>query len=346
MTVKDAISSYSPGELAPVPNPFVQPGTYESSTDAAMTDGVRHAMLKAQMQARSALKKPGHVKRHLQTHHAIADSDDPVAEHERQHTGAIMNQGHSVASDGALAHSNTDMSDGAANFVRYVAEAPPLVELTRHVRSARGAAFYHKSIGTPLTGDNPEQQYLDQKAANDKAKQVRNALKAEQSATTSHPDLLAARRDARAKFPAGHPERLAAERAVRASRRAGNHDSGRSQQAHVSPKKKLVEAKKDPAFYAPREHLITGGAATSSTTVGVGGSFAKNAPVPANVQVADRLHQLATMSPGEKSQYFALRNAGVMHDRAMAQIQARRARPVVPTKVVAAAKQRRTRTRG
>lgn len=338
MTVKDAISSYSRGELAPKPNPFVQPGTYKDNPDAAMTDGVKHAMLKAQFEQRSKLIDPWHVRRHLREHHGVEDTNTPLTDHAKQHTLAQLTQGHSMNADGHILHGDSD--PGTSNFAN---EAPPLVELTRHVRTAAGAAFYHMSIGTPLTGQNAEQQYLDQKAKNAQAKQVRSALKAEQNATKSHTDLLAARRDARAKFPAGHPERLAAERAVRASRKAGNH-SGRPAQAHVSTDKKRADAKKDPGFIAPgspRVHLITGGASTSSTTVGVGGSFSPKSPVPASIQVSDRLHQVASLSPGEKSQYFALRNSGLQHDRAMAQVRARQARPAVPAKVVSAAKSRR-----
>lgn len=58
----------------------------------------------------------------------------------------------------------------------------------RHVRSARGVAFFHAPIGTPIT----EAEYQS---------------------------LLAARRAARAQHPQGHPERLNAERAVRQARK-------------------------------------------------------------------------------------------------------------------------------
>lgn len=338
MPVRDAISSYSRGELAPAKNTFVQPGTYKDNPDTAMTDGVPKAMLKAQREARSTLKNPDRVSRHLRKHHGISDTKDPVATHARQHTVGLLNQGHSLSASGELFHGSTDIGAGTSNFA---SEAPPMIgalELVRHVRTAEGAAFYHKSIGTPLVGD-PAQLYARQKAADAAARQQLKATKAEKQ-VTSHSDLLQARRDARAKYPVGHPERLAAERAVRSSRKSTQYKDGRVNQAQLNPTKKAADARRDPGFQSPkgpREHLITGGAKTSATTVGIGGSFSDKAPTP----VSTRQAQVNSLTPGERSQYFALRNAGAMHDRAMAQVQSRRQRGTVPPKVVAAATSRR-----
>jgi hypothetical protein len=58
----------------------------------------------------------------------------------------------------------------------------------REVRTAKGVAFFHEPIGTPITD-------------------------------AEYQGILAARREARAKHAAGHPERLAAERAVRQARK-------------------------------------------------------------------------------------------------------------------------------
>lgn len=77
----------------------------------------------------------------------------------------------------------------------------------RHVRSARGVAFFHEPIGTPIT----EAEYQA---------------------------LLAQRRAARASKPAGHPDRIAAERAVRQARKlrqaGGNTDTANPGQDAVA----------------------------------------------------------------------------------------------------------------
>jgi hypothetical protein len=331
MVVRDAISSYSRGELAPQKNTFIQPGTYKDSPDTAMTDGVPRAMLKAQRETQAKLKSPDHVRRHLKRHHSTETADNPVTVHARQHVVGTLNQGHSVGSGGELFHGSTDIDAGTANFA---SEAPPMVtELAalRHVRTPVGAAFFKMSIGTPLV--NEEQQYADIKAEHAAAKQALDSakLKAKTVNERTHSDLLAARRDARAKYPAGHPERLAAERAVRASRKTSGYRDARGGQAHVSNAKKAADAKKDPAFYAPREHITTGAAKTSATTVATGGSFNKSAPVPAGQQMSVRLAQVNALSAGARAQYYAMRNAGISHDRAMAKVSQR---PQTPTKVV------------
>lgn len=214
----------------------------------------------------------------------------------------------------------------------FATEAPPLVELTRHVRSAKGAAFYHKSIGTLLTGNDPEKQYSTQKAKNDAAKQTLARVKAAKRVTSSssHSDLLAARRAARDKHPVGHPERLAAERAVRASRKS-SRNAGQVQ-----------SKRKQPAKPPGREHPIVGGAKTSASTTGVGGSFSKSL-LTAKDNVGTRLQELNNMTEGERSQYFALRNAGLHHGAAMTKIHERRSRPKATPKVVKAAASRRRR---
>lgn len=68
---------------------------------------------------------------------------------------------------------------------------PQSVELVRQVRTARGVAFFHEPIGTPIT----EAEYQA---------------------------LLAERKRTREAHPVGHPERLAAERAVRQARKLRN----------------------------------------------------------------------------------------------------------------------------
>lgn len=221
-------------------------------------------------------------------------------------------------------------------------EAPPLVpviDLTRHVRSAKGAAFYHKSIGTILTGDDAEAQYSSQKAKNDAAKAELREIKQEKKATSSssHSELLAARKAARAKHPVGHPDRLAAERAVRNSRKSTSFKDARGNVKQAQPSKKSTSTSNK------RQFLIAGGASTSATTTGVGGSFSPSAAIQATDQVASRLKELNSLSDGERSQYFALRNAGLQHDRAMKQIHERRSRPVVAKKVVKAVASRRSR---
>lgn len=149
MVVRDAISSYSRGELAPVRNTFDQPGTYKDNPDTAMTDGVKHAMLHAQRAIHSRLVSPYHVRTHLRKHHnAQGDTETPLADHARQHTLSQLTQGHSISPDGDLYHGSTDIGAGAANFAN---EAPGVVELVRHVRSPAGVAFFKKPIGTPIT---------------------------------------------------------------------------------------------------------------------------------------------------------------------------------------------------
>ncbi|HEV2174263.1 MAG TPA: hypothetical protein VGR71_11885 [Nitrospira sp.] len=331
MAVRDAISSYSRGELAPAPNTFVQPGTYKDNPDTAMTDGVKHAMLKAQRETQSALKKPGHVKRHLHRHHGIENAANPVAVHARQHTVGVMNQGHSFRG-GQLFHGSTDIGAGTSNFA---AEAPPLVslvELIRHVRTPEGAAFYRKSIGTPLIGD-PEQTYASQKAKNAAAQQAEDTAKAEKK-VTSHSDLLAARRDARAKYGVGHPLRLAAERAVRSSRRTSGYRDAKGGQAHVSTAKKSADMRKDPGYISPKDVTSTKTAKTTPAT---------SEPVPLREQAATRLAEVERLSAGERSRYFAMRNAGIQHPRAMSRITQQRAQARASGTVVTKLKQRRAR---
>lgn len=344
MTLRDTISSYSRGELAPQKNTFVQPGTYKDNPDTAMTDGVKHAMLHAQRAIHSQLINPYHVRAHLKKHHGKTnDTDTPLADHARSHTLAQLTQGHSISVDGDLHHGSTDIAAGTANFA---AEAPPMIELIRHVRTAEGAAFYKKSIGTPLIGD-PEQTYLSQKAKNDAAKAAEDKLKAEKTAT-SHADLLAARTKARADYPAGHPTRLAAERAVRASRKTSSYREGRSEQAHVSTAKKARDMRRDPGYVSPKETIIANGPKSGANRTGVDGltsTTEKRLPVPTSEQVAHRLDEVSQLSAGEKSRYYAMRQAGINHTRALTTIDQQRSRTVPPAKVVTQLRGRR-RTRG
>lgn len=334
MTVADAISSYSRGELAPVPNTFQQPGTYGTSSDSAMTDGIKHAMLHAQRAIHGRLINSYHVRSHLKKHHgATGETDTPLADHARKHTLAQLTQGHSISVDGDLYHGSTDISAGTANFAY---EAPPMVstiELIRHVRTAEGAAFYHKSIGTPLI-NSPEDSFANQKAKNLAAQSVEDQLKAEKAATT-HRDLLSARRSARAKYPAGHPERLAAERAVRQSRRA---------QAHVSTEKKRADARKDPGFYSPKETVTATG--PKQPVGGIGGVRSPIAPqtrqpIPSRPNQANmattalaRQQEVAELTSTQQARYFAMRNAGVMHATALSNIRKTIDRETPPPVVV------------
>lgn len=347
MSVKDAISSYSRGELAPARNDFVQPGTYKNNPDTAMTDGVRHAMLKAQLQMRSKLKNPNAVRKHLRRHHGVADArKSPPAIHARLHMSGLMSQGHGVDSGGNLFHGTTDIGAGTSNFA---SEAPPMVfELAgygpHHVRTARGVDFFRKPLGTPVTED----EYLGIKQSKATAELQQDAVesaakRAEQSAKTAseltHQDLLNQRRDARARYPAGHPERLKAERAVRASRKTGGYREARGAQAHVSNAKKRSDAKKDPAFYGPKNQIPV----VSHDELRRRGVLPAGVPNNPPEPMTNRLNEIADLTPSERSRYFAQRNAGVQHAKAIENIRTQRLRPTVPKKVVAQARSRRRR---
>ena len=105
------------------PNSFVTPGVSAGKTSLADTDGVKHAMLKAQR----ALNSPSAVKRHLRVHHKRAVAANPLAVHAQQHVASQMAQGHSVGGGGQLMHnSNSAATENFAN------EAPDIVELTPH----------------------------------------------------------------------------------------------------------------------------------------------------------------------------------------------------------------------
>lgn len=307
-----------------------------------MTDGVKHAMLRHQHGINDAIVSPWRVRKHLQQHHGIQESDTPLSHHAEKHTLKQLSQGHSMNADGDLFHGDSD--PGTSNFA---SEAPPLVpplELARHVRSAQGAAFYHKSIGTLLTGeDSTDAGYKKQKAKNDANKAAGKALEAlrQEKRLLSHSDLLAQRKAAREKHPVGHPERLAAERAVRNSRKSTPYkDSRHNARQAQAPKSTTTSGSP-----VNRNFLIAGGARTSATTTGVGGSFSPKESLQPTDQVASRLKQLDSLSSGERSQYYALRNAGLHHDKAMKQVNQRRQRPKLPPKVVKAVSSRR-RTRG
>lgn len=341
MTVRDAISSYSRGELAPAKNTFVQPGTYKDNPDTAMTDGVKHAMLKAQRETTNALKKPNTVRRHLRKHHGVHRSTSPVQDHARQHYVGVMNQGHAVTGSGELFHGTTDIGAGTSNFARYAtSEAPPMVgalELAgvgrHHVRTARGAEFFRMAIGTPIT----EAQYLGTKQSHEDAETQRESVEqaAERkegqeraAAKLTHQDLLRARKEARAKYPAGHPERLAAERAVRASRRTDDYRSGKSDQAHVSDKKKAAEAKKDPAFYGPKDQIPTRKASVVPTRSSIS-------------TLSEHQREVNALNVSERSRYFAMRNAGALHSTAIANIRRQQERPAPTPRVVTKLRVRR-----
>lgn len=348
MAVRNAASANSRGELAPVPNPFVQPGTdyAQRNPDTAMTDGIKHAMLKAQLRHRSALLSPWQVRRHLQQHHGIRETESPLTEHASKHTLDQLTQGHSLNADDQLFHGSTDIGAGTANFAN---EAPPMIALTRRVRTARGVYLFKEPIGTPIT----EGQYLGAKQSEATAREMkeqteqsafreRNILQRE--ASLSHADLLSARSNARSKYPVGHPERIAAEQAVRSSRRTVAYRNTRTTQAHVSNTKKRQDAAKDPAFYTPTSsaHLLTGGAPTSAATSTTGGSISKATPsLPDDSQLRSRLSQIASLSDAERSRYYAMRQAGIMHDTAMQNIAVQRSRPVAKTKAVTQLKQRK-----
>lgn len=326
MAVMDAVSSLSRGELAPQPNTFQQPGAYKNNPDTAMTDGVPKAMLKAQQELEQHLVNPNSVRKHLAQHHRVDGGPNPVQVHSQQHIASVMNQGHAYTG-GQLVHGpsnsslTTDIGAGTSSFA---SEAPPMIEL-RAVRSPRGVAFYHKDIGTPLGGEN---QYVAQKAANAAADKAEDLAKAEARATGSHQDLLDARRAARAKYPAGYPERLKAERAVRASRQTADYRGAKGEQAHVSDRKKKVEAGKDPGFYSPG-----GGGGRSSPETrktdrhgfeivtpgelrrrGITEPGPKKEPL---TSIGEQQKELNTLTPAERSRYHTIRATGVQHNTAM-----------------------------
>lgn len=353
LAVRDAASSGSRGELSPSNNTFVQPGTSKGNPDTAMTDGVTHAMLKSQQQTESKLKSPDAVRRHLKKHHGVAKAgSSPTVVHAELHITQLMNQGHSVDSGGNLSPS-TDIGAGTANFAN---EAPPQVyELAgygpHHVRTPRGVEFFKKDIGTPIT----EAEYQSIKGEKAAAKAQRAAGEASERTMRSevsaekpdggHKSLLDARRDARAQYPAGHPTRLAAERAVRASRKTTGYRDAKGDQAHVSDKKKLTEAKKDPGFYSPagpKKDAIPSVTAAELKARGITPAGITQHEKPLQ-SAQSREQELGSLSAGERGRYFAMRNAGVMHDKAMLRIRQTQARPKVPTKVVSA---ERTRRRG
>lgn len=351
MPVRDAISSYSRGELAPAPNTFQQPGTYANNPDTAMTDGVKDAMLKAQRETTAALKKPGHVRRHLLKHHRIVSMhSDPLAVHARQHIGQVMGQGHTV-DDAGLNHSgSTDIDAGTSNFA---AEAPPLISTIslagygqHHVRTARGEYFFQKPVGTPVN----EAEYLGIKQGKLDARMTKDSLQAaaertertEQAAVRlTHQDLLRARAEARKVYPAGHPMRLSAERAVRASRKTSDYRAGRPSgdpkelQAHVNDTVKAEHAKRDPGFYSP--------AGPEGRTRKAAKATAPSGP-PLKT-LAEQQAEVAALTPGERARYNSVRLAGINHDRAIANIRQQRAKSSPPAKVATQLKSRK-RTRG
>lgn len=255
------------GELAPHPNPFVQPGTYEwTSSDTAMTDGAPHAMLKAQQEQTHALADSAKVRAHLRKHHGQrAINANPVAQHARIHNELLLSQGHRYGADG-IDHTP---DPGTSNF----ANAPArVIDLVRHVRTPEGAAFFKKPIGSAITeeeyqairaeregqrisarhqvyGNRPvtitkvhrdatfvgtihHPKYGDIKGVAFRPQDISSKIdsapsESSSSRTPSHSDLLKARTEARKAYPAGHPERLKAERAVRQSRKTDEYRSAK-----------------------------------------------------------------------------------------------------------------------
>jgi hypothetical protein len=335
-------------ELTPT-NTFVQPGTNPSGSDTAMTDGVPHAMLKAQRAVNSKLKDPNAVRRHLKRHHGVANpGGSPAIVHAQLHLTQLMNQGHSVDSGGNLGPS-TDIGAGTSNFAN---EAPPQVyELAgygpHHVRTPRGVDFFRKGIGTPIT----EAEYLGIKGQKASAKTARDANEAaaermkatEKTASElTHQDLLTNRRNARSQYPAGHPERLKAERAVRSSRQTTGYRDAKGSQAHVSDAKKLAEAKKDPGFYSPagpKKDAIPTVTAAQLRARGI--RTAGPAPGPPLQSTQSREQELGSLTAAERGRYYAMRNAGVMHGKAIQSIRQAQSRPKAPQKVVTAVRRRR-----
>jgi hypothetical protein len=123
---------------------FVTPGASDgTSPSLADTDGVKHAMLKAQR----ALNSPSKVRRHLRVHHKRNVGANPLAVHAQQHVASTMSQGHSVGVGGQLTH-NTN-SAGTENFAN---EAPGIVELTPHKQllAARSSARSQYPQGHPV----------------------------------------------------------------------------------------------------------------------------------------------------------------------------------------------------
>ncbi len=302
MAVRDAGSASSHGELAPAKNTFVQPGTYKDNPDTAMTDGIKHAMLKEQHAKHAALTSSWQVRKHLRQHHGIQESETPLTHHAQAHTLAQLTQGHSMNADGDLFHGTTDIDPGTANFAY---EAPPLVGSVIELRTVRREAPLRSEI------------------------------------SLAHQQLLTARKDARAKYPVGHPERLAAERAVRKSRK-----DSRVAQAHISDSVKAADARTDPGFYSPKETVIAGGAPTGGHATGVGGVISPKLPevrrpIPSRDQVSQRLGELAKLTDPERNRYFAMRNAGALHDNAMTNIKRARSQATAARTVVKIASRKR-----
>lgn len=128
--------------------------------------------------------------------------------------------------------------------------------------------------------------------------------------SSAHSDLLAARKAARAKYPAGHPERLKAERAVRQSRKSRRQGSGSTEsQAHVSETKKAAEAKKDPGFYSPK-----------SSTSGIASFRDIRQQNARTTEEANKYGGVESLASNELSRYWSMRNAGASHETAMRNI--------------------------
>lgn len=321
------------GELAPHPNPFVQPGTYDwTSSDTAMTDGIPHAMLKAQREYTHPLASPDKVRSHLRQHHGVNPGHDVVEQHAQAHISQLMDQGHNYDT-GEITH---DADPGTSSF----ANAPKrTVDLVRHVRTAAGEKLFKKPIGSVIT----EGEYAADKAAERKVSGSESA--------PNHADLLRARAEARAKYPQGHPERLKAERAVRQSRKSEGYRSAKGTTEETSTPKAEQAARSDKGFYAPGEghgpvpntkeeiisHLVQhhnvsesmlrrgGGESGSSRSLrslqSTWNSFHGNHPddeqhdnlQPKRPQPHD---QVSSLTPDQQRVYWSQRNGGLNHERA------------------------------
>lgn len=130
---------------------------------------------------------------------------------------------------------------------------------------------------------------------------------------TPHESLLAARREARAKYPQGHPERLKAERAVRHSRKVRRTEG-------LPPKQReaILEPRQRRSRRAPTPTGPTSSTNTSS--------------------IMQRQEEANALSAERRRTYMAARNQGASHDRAM---EIARKRPSPPSDSAAGLKQRK-----
>lgn len=210
--------------------------------------------------------------------------------------------------------------------------------MARHVRTAAGARFFGKPIGSVISegeyqaivalrsrknSEAPALPKLHQREGENEAQAMNrhrlasttaNAAAVPSGGGDDHAKLLEARKAARAKFPVGHPERLAAERAVRQSRKSDEYrgaktpGSSAESSSHDNEARDSLEQHYEEMGYSPAQAKLKA-AAELKTQASASPAYSPS-----------EQHYSGSLPKDEQDVYDAARRTGKDHADAVKQV--------------------------